>query len=190
MKTVRYRFERELEKVTADTKAKTWLKDEFKTILESEKEFTRKTDYIGFSIVSIDKKVQGIEEELKELQELKRGLKQAKEIALEIGAEVLSEYGIEKLEGTGISSITLTEPSMSSKLKLDVFDGEALMDAGYYKKVVDEEAVLEALFGADERERLKDFCDVDLGLSKKPPKLKVNKRRSKKVAHEELEVRA
>jgi hypothetical protein len=130
----------------------------------------------------------GLDEEIKELQELKKGLKQAKEIALEIGAEVLNEYGIEKLEGTGVSSITLTEPSVSSKLKLNVLNHEALISEGYYKKVVDEEAVLNMLFGADERKRLEAFCNVDLVLTKKPSKLKVNKRRNKKETYQELEV--
>jgi hypothetical protein len=188
MKTVRYRFERELERVTDNNKAKKWLKDEFKTILESDKGFTRKTDYIGLSIISIDDKVKGIDEEIKELQELKKGLKQAKEIALEVGSEVLNEYGIEKLEGTGVSSITITEPSMSSKLKLNILNHEALINAGYYKKVVDEESVLELMSGADERNRLKEFCEVDVLISKKPSKLKVNKRRNKKVEYQELEV--
>jgi hypothetical protein len=188
MKTVRYRFERELENVTDNTQAKSWLKGEFKTILESEKEFTRKTDYIGFSLLSIDQKVQSIDEEIKELQTLKRGLREAKAIALEIGAEVLAEYGIDRLEGMGVSSITLSDPTMSIKTSLKIFDHEELIRAGYFKRVVDEEAVLAALCGADERERLKDFCEVDLLVTKKPPKLKVNKRRSKKAAFQELEV--
>lgn len=188
MKTVRYRFERELESVTGDDKAKNWLKGEFKTILESDKDFTRKTDYIGYSIASIDSKVQGIEEEIKELQSLKNTLKKAKEIALVVGADVLGEYGIERLEGAGISSITCTDATMSSKTKLKILNHEALIGAGYYKKVVDEEALLAALFGADERERLKEFCEVDILITKKPSKLKVNKRRSKKATFEEIEV--
>ena len=47
MKTVRYRFERELERVTADEKAKVWLKDEFKTILER----IFLLEFLNFSIV-------------------------------------------------------------------------------------------------------------------------------------------
>jgi len=188
MKTVRYRFERELERVTADSKARAWLKGEFKNILESDKDFTRKADYIGFSIISIDTKIKGIDEEIKELQELKKNLKQAKEITLEVGAEVLNEYGIEKLEGAGISSITFTKSSMSSKTKLKILNHEELIKAGYYKKVVDEEAILALMCGADERERLKEFCEVDILITQKPSKLKVNKRRNKQVSFEELEV--
>ncbi|HGZ69778.1 MAG TPA: hypothetical protein ENK74_00070 [Nitratifractor sp.] len=188
MKTVRYRFERELERVVDNSEAKSWLKSEFQSILESDKEFTRKTDYIGFSLLSIDNKVQSIDEEIKELQELKRGLKEAKTIALEIGAEVLSEYGIDRLEGMGVSSITLTDGAVSAKPLLKILDQEKLINAGYCKTVVDEEAVLAALYGADERERLKDLCEVDLVVTQKPPKLKVNKRRSKKAAFQELEV--
>lgn len=188
MKTVRYRFEREIERVTDNNKAKTWLRAEYKTILESDKGFTRKTDYIGLSIISIDEKVKGIDEEIKELQELKKGLKTAKEIALEVGSEVFHEYGIEKLEGTGVSSISITEPSMTSKLKLNILDHEALINAGFYKKIVDEELVLELMSGADERKMLQEFCEVDILIARKPSKLKVNKRRNKKVEYQELEV--
>lgn len=46
MKTQRYNFERQVEK--ASLESQDWLKREFRTILESDKDFTRKADYIGF----------------------------------------------------------------------------------------------------------------------------------------------
>ena len=73
MKTTRYRFEQAVQEVKEDTTG--WLIDEYKAILESDKDFTRKADYIGFSIASIDDKVTSIDEEIKELQELKKRLK-------------------------------------------------------------------------------------------------------------------
>ena len=106
MKTTRYQFETTVQSAT--TKTKEWLKEELRAILESDKDYTRKADYIGFSVISIDNRIQSLDEEIKELQGLKKQLKTAKEIVLETGAEIFTEYGIDKLDGAGISSITFT----------------------------------------------------------------------------------
>ena len=119
MKTTRYRFEQAVQEVQTDTID--LLKDEFKSILESNKDFTRKADYIGFSIVSLDAKVASLDEEIKELQQLKKSLKSAKEITLITGAKVFEEYGIDKIEGAGISSITMSKlhfPTFKPYLKI------------------------------------------------------------------------
>ena len=120
MKTTRYRFEQSVQEVKEDTTS--WLTDEFKSILESDKDFTRKCDYIGFSILGIDSKVASIDEEVKELQTLKKNLKLAKELTLQTGATVFQEYGISKLEGAGISSITINEPNPISKIRLTIYN--------------------------------------------------------------------
>ena len=70
MKTTRYNFEKALQE--AKKSNETWLKEEFKSILESDKYYTRKADYIGFSILSIDDKVASIDEEINELKQLKQ----------------------------------------------------------------------------------------------------------------------
>lgn len=176
MKTQRYRFEMQVERASLESQE--WLKREFKTILESDKEFTRKADYIGFSILGIDKKIDVIDEEIKELQELKKNLKAAKEIAVTIGAETFKEYGIDKIEGMGISSITLTNEQIKTKTKLTILNEKELINLGYYKVVADEEAIIKAFSKADEREELQKFCNVNLVREKIPSKLKINKRRS------------
>ena len=56
MKTTRYKFEQMVQ--SANDKSREWLKDEFRAILESDKDYTRKADYIGFSILSIDTRIQ------------------------------------------------------------------------------------------------------------------------------------
>ena len=174
MKTTRYRFQTAIESVNEDTT--NWLKDEFKTILESEKDFTRKCDYIGFSIANIDSKVASLDEEIKELQNLKKKLKVAKDLALTIGAEVFSSYGIEKLEGAGISSITLSKESVKTKSSLQILDPDALIAAGYVKTVIDEEAVTKALESDDPL--VQQYCDLTIEEVTTPAKLKINKRRS------------
>lgn len=183
MKTKRYKFEMQIERASLESQE--WLKREFKSILESEKDFTRKADYIGFSILGIDKKIIGIDEEIKELQELKKNLKAAKEVALITGAEVFAAYGINKIEGLGISSITLSKESIKTKTKLKVLNEDALIKAGYFKVVLDLDSIIEDYSKADEREKILNYCDVSLISEKIPSKLKINKKRG--VNNTELE---
>jgi hypothetical protein len=182
MKTTRYRFEQAVQEVKADTIS--WLKDELRAILESDKDFTRKADYIGFSIASIDAKVASIDEEIKELQQLKKNLKQAKEITLTTGAEVFAEYGVEKLEGAGISSITITKPTSKSKQQLHINDEAKLIKLGYTKVVLDEDKVLQALESQDEVAKLYATLDTQTIITK--AKLRINKRRDTTQHIEEI----
>lgn len=176
MKTTRSRFEKAVQNVNEDSVG--WLRDEFKSILESDKDYTRKADYIGFSILSIDSKITSIDEELKELQGLKKKLKEAKSIALTVGAEVLSTYGIDKIEGAGISSISVSKELNKEIKKLEVLNEDALIRHGYYEKVVDEDAVIDAMNYIHRRELIKDYCRVTTIEASIPAKLKVNKRRA------------
>lgn len=178
MITTRTRFQSALEAVTEDTKS--WLIDEFKTILEAEKDYTRKADYIGFSIAHMDAKIQSLDEEIKELQNLKKKLKLAKDTALTIGAEVFGNYGIEKLEGAGISSITVTKPSTTVKTNLKIIDEEALISAGFYKKVLDTDAVIAAHLSDSDSiayMTVQEYSSYEQEEVTTLAKLKVNKRR-------------
>ncbi len=178
MKTTRYRFEAAIQAVTEDSKS--WLIDELKSILESEKDFTRKADYIGFSIAGIDSKVASLDEEIKELQELKQKLKSAKDIALTTAAEVFLSYGIDKLEGAGISSITVTKPATKIKSNLSISNEDALIQAGFYKKVLDTEAVAAALQSDGDSigyMTAQEYASLATEEMTTPSKLKVNKRR-------------
>ncbi len=175
MKTTRYRFEEAVQEVRSENTD--WLKDEFRAILESSKDYTRKADYIGFSIASIDAKVASIDEEIKELQQLKKSLKSAKTIALTLGAEVFLEYGIDKLEGAGISSITVSKATSKMNQTLEILKEDELIKAGYYIKVVDEDAVMEAHQFRHRRELIKGCYKVTDIDTSTPAKLRVNKKR-------------
>lgn len=182
MKTLRYRFEQAVQEVNEETTE--WLIDEFRSILESDKDFTRKCDYIGFSLASIDSKVASLDEEIKELQELKKKLKLAKNIALTVGAEVFGEYGIDKLEGAGISSITVTKPTSKQKYNLEILDADALIAAGYCKTTVDEDAVLQAYHLENSNlEKVLPYSKLTLENIITVSKLKINKRRSSNSAN-------
>jgi hypothetical protein len=176
MKTTRYQFERDIE--GANSNNTDWLKTAFASILESDKHFTAKADYIGYSLLSLDEKIQSVDEQIKELQSVKKRLKEAKEVALTVGAEVLTQYGIDKLEGVGISSITMTTAKDSVTTELIIHDEAALIELGYYYKIIDTAKIIEEFTKADERGRLAPYCDVVITKSTTLSKLKINKRRS------------
>jgi len=176
MKTTRYKFETIVQNTTEKSKA--WLKDEFRAILESDKDYTRKADYIGFSILSIDNSIQSIDEEIKELQGLKKSLKTAKEIVLQTGAEIFLEYGIDKLEGAGISSITYTGAVTQDKSKLVIDNADALIEAGFFRKVVDTDMVMQFYTSDKYAHIIQEHAHIDVISTPKPAKIKINKRRT------------
>jgi len=175
-KLQRYRLEKAVQDVNESTKQ--WLQEEIKTLLESNKPYQSKCDYIGYSINSIDEKIKMIDEEMNQLKEYKAKLKSAKDIALSVGAEVFESYGISKIEGNGISSITLTKAASTTKRSVTVTNEQALIDGGIYKKVVD----MDLLKNYYERGEYKEFIESNTFIEdttiSKPSKLKVNKRRS------------
>ena len=175
MKTTRFTFEKAVQEVKANSTQ--WLKDEFISILESNKEFTRKADYIGFSINSIDNKIASLDEEIQLMQQLKKNLKEAKDIALTVGAEVFTQYGVDKLEGAGISSITLTKASTSSQTQLEVTDEAMLIRAGFTKTVLDMDLVNKRYKAGEYLDIINAYTTITNIDKSKPAKLKINKRR-------------
>lgn len=105
-KLTRYRFEAAVEDATLFSKE--YLIQEYIDVLESNKPYQKKCDYIGLSLLSIDEKICFLNEEIQNLKDYKEQLKEAREIALRVGTKVFSSYGITKIEGAGISSITIT----------------------------------------------------------------------------------
>lgn len=176
MKTTRYHLEKIVEGASANNID--YVKEEFKTILESNKEYTRKADYLGFSILSLTDKVKLLDEQIEELKQYKQKLNEAKDLALEVGATVFTEYGIEKLEGAGISSISITKESKSSKTSLVVRNEQALIDAGFTKVVLDTNAVLDAFNNGDYQELILQNAIVDTKVTVKPQRLRVNRRKT------------
>ena len=176
MKTTRYQFEQTVHNATE--KSIEWLKEEFRSILEADKDYTRKADYIGFSVLSIDDRIQSLDEEIKELQGLKKRLKTAKEIVLTTGAEIFTEYGIDKLDGAGISSITFTGATTSEKTRLVIDDPDPLIETGLFRKVVDEELVRQYYTTDQYSDVIQANAHIEVISTPKPAKIKINKRRS------------
>ncbi len=91
---------------------------------------------------------------------------------------VLKSYGIDKLEGAFVSSISISKESVKEVQKLEIFDEEALIQYGYYLKVVDEDAVIRAYNTSHTRDKISNYCRVTKEKLTTPAKLKINKRRS------------
>ena len=174
-KLTRYRFEQIVQE--ASMGSITWLIDEFKVILESNKPYQSKCDYIGYSISSIDEKILLLDTQIKELQNYKNHLKAAKDIVLTTGAKVFESYGISKIEGAGISSITLTTASSTTKTIINPMNEEELIKAGFYKKVLDDKAIEKAYENGEYLTLIQKYCEVSTVIELKPSKLKINKRR-------------
>ena len=174
--TNRYQLERDIESVTSNSA--NWLKERFKEVLESDKDASRKCDYLGYSILNLDAKLHLLEEEIKELRHLKEHLTHAKSLALEVGAELFGDYGINKLEGAGISSITVYQPLHAPKLTITVNNEQALIKAGFVKEVVDVASIKEAYESGQYKKLIEEHCTVTYDVKEDPKRLKINKRRS------------
>lgn len=175
-KLTRYRFEAAVQDATEFSKE--YLRQEYIDVLESNKPYQKKCDYIGFSLLSIEEKISLLDDEIQNLKDYKQRLKEAQEIALCVGAKVFSSYGITKIEGAGISSITVTNATQTSKLELTVLNEEAFIQQGFYKKVLDEKKILEYYANNDYKEFILEHASVEPVIYIKPSRLRINKRRS------------
>jgi len=176
MKMTNYRLQTEIENIKVDKTE--WFKNYVRQVLESEKPYHVKADYIGLSIKELDNKISYIGEDIKELQALKKNLANAKTIALEATASVLQEYGIDRLDGTAISSITITPKKTKLKETFRVINSDALIKLGFYKVIVDEASVKEAMLTLEGMESIDEFVEVGISKEELPAKIKVNSRRN------------
>ena len=176
MKMTNYRLQTEMEHIKADNTE--WFKNYIRQVLESDKPYHVKTDYIGLSIKEIDNKIEYLSSDIKEMQSLKKSLQNAKAVALEATASVLAEYGIDRLDGTAISSITITPSNKKTKEIFKIIDAEALMQLGFCKVVIDEEAVREAMSTIEGMDEIDPYVEVGITTEKVPAKIKVNLKRN------------
>ena len=175
MKMTNYRLQTEIENLKTDKTE--WFKNYVRQVLESNKPYYAKADYIGLSIKELDNKISYIADDIKELQALKKNLTLAKNTALEATAEVLSEYGIDRLDGTAISSITITPSKTKTKETFKILDEDALMQLGFCKVVIDEESVKDAMLTVEGMNEVDKFVEVGLTTEQTAAKIKVNPKR-------------
>ena len=176
MKMTNYRLQTEMENIKEDKQE--WFKDYVRQVLESNKPYHAKADYIGLSIQEIQNKIDYLGEDIKEMTALKKSLSTAKDTALEATATVLAEYGIDRLDGTNISSIAITPKKTKLKETFKVIDAEALIKLGYFSVVVDEQSVKDAMLTVESMDQIDEFIKVGVTSEEVPAKIKVNARRS------------
>ncbi len=169
-----YRLQTEMEHIKPESQE--WFKDYIRQVLESDKPYHVKADYIGLSIQEIQNKIDS--EDIKEMSALKKSLTSAKATALEATATVLAEYGIDHLDGTAISSITITAHKTKLKETFKIINEEALIKLGFYTVVVDEQAVKDAMLTVEGMDLIDAFVEVGVTQEQVAAKIKVNARRS------------
>ena len=177
MKTTNYRLQTEIEHLTP-TSQKDWFKNYVREILESAKPYHVKADYIGMSFQELQNKIDYLGSDIKELQQLKKTLTEAKTIAQEATASVLTEYGIDRIDGTAISSLTITPSKIKTTDKLVITNENALMELGYVKVILDEKAVAEAMCTIEGMDEIDKFVEVSVITEEVPARIKINAKRS------------
>ena len=187
MKTTNYRLQTEIEHLSPSNQ-KDWFKNYLKDILESDKPYYVKSDYIALSFIELDNKLAYLSDEIKILTTLKKKLTEAKTLGLEIAAQTLTEYGIEKMEGTAISSLTITPEKQKSKETIRIKDQNKVMELGYVSFSVDEKAIKEALQYPEQFEQLDPYIDLSAEEEIVPARLKINKKRSANTMDETVEL--
>ncbi len=177
MKTSSYRLQIEIEHLSPANQ-KEWFKNYLKEVLESDKPYYQKSDYIALSFMELDNKLLYLSNEIKALGELKKKLTEAKTLGLEIAASILQEYGIDKMEGTAISSLTISPEKQKSKDTIRIKNPNKVMELGYVEFSVDMKSVEKALKLQDSFDELDQYIEVETIEETVPARLKINKRRS------------
>jgi hypothetical protein len=176
MKTESYRLVKEMEHINPANLD--WFKHRIRGILESEKPFNVKCDYIGLSFQEIDEKIEYLASEIKEIQTMKKSLESAKGTALEAVASVLEEYGVHKIEGVMISSLTITPSKTKIKNTLTILDANALISLGYVNVTIDEKSIMEAMCTIEGMEEVDQYVEMIVTEEHIPSRIKVNTKRS------------
>jgi len=160
---------------TDNNQTKLIFKEEIKNLLEdkNKKEF-EKADLIAEMFLDIDEKIDYLKSQIKLLNTIKKQLETSKQKAKEIIAEIFEEYGIDRLNGVIVSSLTITPSKEEVKEHIVVKDEEALIKLGYAK--VDDKKLKEALY-TDKYNEIESYIDIELKNVFKPSTLKINKRK-------------
>lgn len=174
----KYRLQTEMENLKIGNVE--WFKDYIKQVLESDKPYYEKADYIAYSINQVQNKIDYVSNEIKELQDLKKSLATSKELAMEITASVLAEYGIDKLEGASISSITITPEKTKTENVIFIKDEKAVIQLGFVSFIPDYEAIEKTLTTNEGYvcEELKQYVEVNKITTTTQSKIKINNKRN------------
>lgn len=176
MQTTNYRLLTEIQNIKADNPE--WFKNYVRQILESDKSYYKKADYIALSITELQNKIDYLGDEIKSMSALKKSLTEAKALALEATASVLGEYGIDRLDGAMVSSITITPSKTKLTETFKIIDEQALIQLGYCSVIVDEKAVREAMSTLESMNEIDAYVEVGVISETIPARLRINSRQA------------
>jgi hypothetical protein len=154
------------------------LKEAFKSLLESEKPLYEKTDTIALAITEVAEKERYLSRQIGLMQQLKKRLKEVSSVAKSCVAELMQDYGVKRLEGAFVSSITLQPAKRTVRDRLVILDREALMKLGYVKVELDEEALYEAMQDKEAMEQIAPYVSIETESTEKPATIRINARKS------------
>ena len=179
MKLLNYQLQTQIETLS-EHKSKQFFKDYLNTVLEDEsKPYYQRADYVGLSLNSLSEKIKYLAQDIKDLQQLKKRYTESLDIAKELTAQVLTNNGINRIDGNIISSLTLTKPSTTTKQKVTIKDGNAVMGLGYVKFSVDESAIQKTLEeNSESLKELNKYISVESIETINPAKIKVNTKKA------------
>lgn len=184
MKLLNFKLQTDIERLSPEKSTQNF-KEYIKYILENQNaSYFQKCDYVGLSLNEVKNKIDTLSKDIQDLQELKRNLMQALDIAKEITAEVFLENGIDRIDGNVISSLTLLKENIKVREEIKIKDEEALLRLGYIKFSVDMEAIEEGLKD-DRRDEIKDFVEILTTTTITPAKIRINQKRDIKTANSE-----
>ena len=163
---------------TNNPETKEWFYGSIVSILQNENlQYFRKADLISDAFKMIDSKVAYIKEQTKILQQAKKQLETSRTNAKEQVAKALTSFGVSKIEGISVSSITVNPASETSKTFVEAVDKDALIRAGFFTVVVDMDAVEEAFYSADQRHEVEAYVNTRIETTQKPASIRINKRK-------------
>lgn len=164
---------------TGNNQAKQWFYQSVINILENQNLTSFiKADQIADAFISLDSKLDYIVEQQRLLASLKKQIEIAKELAKEEVSKALLSFGVSKLEGMKVSSITASKETVKSVAKLQILNEDELLKAGYFKVELDLQAIEEALLSADKREEVQDYADMKIEKVIKGATIRINKRKN------------
>lgn len=175
---------------TGNVQARNWFYQSVISILENQNLSSfSKCDAISEAFISLDSKLDYIIEQQRLLASLKKQIEIAKELAKEEVSKALLSFGVTKLEGMKVSSITASKETVKSVAKLQIINEEELLKNGYFKVELDLQAIEEALLSADKREEVQDYADIKIEKVVKSATIRINKRKNG-LASDELSLAA
>ncbi len=164
---------------TNNKETKEWFYGSVVSILQNDNfPYFKKADKLASAFLNIDRRVIYIKDQIRLLQQIKKQLETSRNNAKEQVAKALTSFGVEKLEGVQVSSISITPASDKSVTHINVLNEDALIKAGYFTVVLDTQAVEEALYSADQRYEVEAFVNMSVETIHKPSTIRINKRKA------------